>query len=59
LFSASVSISCCILLGTAKALADGTFSKSFSVPAYTSGNYKISAYNLTKSGYTISDDVST
>jgi hypothetical protein len=45
-------------IGTAKTLADGTFSKSFSVPAYTSGNYKISAYNSTISGYTISDDVS-
>ena len=45
-------------IGTAKTLADGTFSKSFSAPAYTSGNYKISAYNSTASGYTISDDVS-
>jgi hypothetical protein len=34
-------------IGTATTLADGTFSKSLFVPAYTSGNYKIKAYNTT------------
>ena len=40
-------------VGSAKTLADGTFSKSFSVPAYTSGNYKIKAYNSTSGGFMI------
>jgi hypothetical protein len=34
-------------IGSATTLADGTFSKSLFVPAYTSGNYKIKAYNTT------------
>jgi hypothetical protein len=34
-------------IGTATTLADGTFSKSLFVPAYTGGNYKIKAYNST------------
>ncbi len=34
-------------IGSVTTLADGTFSKSLFVPAYTSGNYKIKAYNTT------------
>jgi hypothetical protein len=34
-------------IGSATTLADGSFSKSLFVPAYTSGNYKIKAYNST------------
>jgi len=34
-------------IGSVTTLADGTFSKSLFVPAYTSGNYKIKAYNST------------
>jgi len=35
-----------INIGTVKTLSDGTISKTFSVPAWVDGTYKIAAYNL-------------
>jgi hypothetical protein len=42
-----VTLATLVNIGSATTLADGTFSKSLFVPAYTSGNYKIKAYNTT------------
>jgi hypothetical protein len=44
-------------IGSVNTLADGTFSKNLYIPAYTSGNYKIRAYNVTN-GMSISSTTS-
>ena len=43
-----------VIIGTVKTISDGTFSKTFSVPAQVDASYKIKAYNTAQS---ISDTV--